>query len=67
MGKGSERRPASVPDEVLADRWARTFGGAVSNRDSDTDRAPVTGNVATGTGEQLALWPDGTGHAEGGA
>jgi hypothetical protein len=24
-GKGSSRRPSSVPDAVIADNWARTF------------------------------------------
>ncbi len=60
MGKGDKRRPRQVSDEVLADRWARTFGhstGVVSNRRSDTDRVPVTGKVATD--------PDGTALAEG--
>lgn len=27
MGKGSTRRPSSVPPAVEADNWARTFGG----------------------------------------
>lgn len=30
MGKGSNRRPAQVDDDVVAENWARTFGKALS-------------------------------------
>ena len=41
MSKGSGRRPAAVPHDVFAERWAATFSTAEDE--------------ATGTGEQLDL------------
>lgn len=26
-GKGSKQRPTQIPQDQLAERWARTFGG----------------------------------------
>jgi len=51
-GKGSARRPASVPAETVAERWERTFGGkehSATNRAVGADNPHGDDTVAQGS------------------
>jgi hypothetical protein len=63
-GKGSSRRPSSVPDEVVADNWARIFAKNPDNTGISRDEyydvltTEQALNAMVAENERLGLYED---------
>lgn len=53
-GKGSTRRPAQVPDNVLAENWRRTFGRAITEIEAAHGIVVRANRCSCGPGELCA-------------